>query len=84
MSFRQEDQAAVQVLARDRAAGLAAIGKICAWYADDGWKTPFAESWGDADNRLLAQPDVLDAMKALLREGTDKVRPGSRVTKSSR
>ncbi len=64
-----EDQAAVELLARDRAAGLAAISKICAWYADDGWETIFAESWGDADDRLLAQPDVLDPMKALLREG---------------
>ena len=43
--------------------------RICAWYAGDGWETLFAESWGDADDRLLAQPDVLDPMKALLREG---------------
>jgi pimeloyl-ACP methyl ester carboxylesterase len=64
-----EDQAAVALLARDRAAGLEVISKDCAWYAGDGWETLFAESWGDADDLLLAQPDVLDPMKALVREG---------------
>lgn len=64
-----EDRAAVELLALDRDAGMAVISMDCAWYAGDGWETLFAESWGDADDRLLAQPDVLDAMKALLREG---------------
>ncbi len=64
-----EDRAVVELLARDRPAGLAALGEDCAWYAGDGWAALFAESWGDADDRLLAQPDVLDPMKALIREG---------------
>ena len=29
----------------------------------------FADSWGEADDRLLAMPDVLDPMRALIREG---------------
>ena len=64
-----EDQALVALLARDRSAGLAAINKACAWYAGDGWETMFAESWGEADDRVLAQPEVLEAVKTWLREG---------------
>jgi len=52
-----------------RAAGLAAISKNCAWYAGDGWATMFAESWGEADDLVLARPDVLAALRTLVREG---------------
>jgi pimeloyl-ACP methyl ester carboxylesterase len=64
-----EDQAVVDLLRDDRAAGVDAIRQTCAWYVGDGWQALFAESWGDADDRLLAEPDVLDAMKTWLREG---------------
>ena len=64
-----EDRDVLALLTRDRAAGLAAISKSFAWYAGDGWETMFAESWGDADDRLLQEPGVLEAMKALVREG---------------
>lgn len=64
-----EFQDIVVLLAADRPAGLAAIGKSSAWYADDGWETMFAVSWGEADDRLLARPDVLEPVKAWLREG---------------
>lgn len=64
-----EDQAVIALLDADRAAGMAAIRKSLAWYAGDGWKTLFAESWGEADDRVLAQPGVLGPMKTWLREG---------------
>jgi pimeloyl-ACP methyl ester carboxylesterase len=64
-----EYQAIVALLATDRPAGMAALRESCAWYAGDGWETMFAESWGAADDRLLARPDVLEPMKALIREG---------------
>jgi pimeloyl-ACP methyl ester carboxylesterase len=64
-----ENQAVVELLRRERAAGLRAVSKACAWYAGDGWETMFADSWGDADDRLLAEPEVLAAMKTWLREG---------------
>jgi len=64
-----EDQAVVALLARDRAAGLAAITVNAAWYRGNGWETMFADTWGEADDRLLAQPDILAAMKAMIREG---------------
>ena len=64
-----EDRNVKELLTRDRAAGLELIGKNCAWYAGDGWEIIFAESWGDADDRLLARPDVLEAMKTWIGEG---------------
>ena len=64
-----EDRAVVALLAADRPAALAEISKNCAWYAGDGWATMFAESWGDADDRLLARPENLEPIKAWLREG---------------
>lgn len=63
-----EERAIVELLAHDRAAGLVAIGEASAWVAGDGWETMFAESWGEADDRVLADPATLEAMKALTRE----------------
>ena len=62
-------RAAAQLLARDRAAGVAAIEQECAWFAGDGWQTMFTESWGEADDRVLAEPETLEAMKQSFREG---------------
>jgi pimeloyl-ACP methyl ester carboxylesterase len=64
-----EYRAAVELFARDRAAGVAAFEKRYAWFSGDGWEAMFAESWGPADDRLLAAPATLEAMKTLIREG---------------
>lgn len=64
-----EDRDIRALLARDRAAGLAAIVKNFAWFAGNGWKSIFAESWGDADDSVLGRPEVLAAMKAFTLEG---------------
>jgi pimeloyl-ACP methyl ester carboxylesterase len=64
-----EYRAAVELFARDRVAGAAAFEKRYAWYSGDGWEGMFAESWGGADDRVLADPTTLEAMKTLLREG---------------
>jgi hypothetical protein len=64
-----EDLAVLSLLAVDRPAGVAELRKNCAWYAGDGWETMFKESWGEADDPLLTQPDVLEPVKVWLREG---------------
>jgi pimeloyl-ACP methyl ester carboxylesterase len=64
-----DGRAAGELLAHDRAAGIAAFSKHFAWYAGDGWKTMFAESWGEADDRVIADHGTLEAMKEMLREG---------------
>lgn len=66
--FSPNGRAAAELLARDRAAGIATFSKHLAWYAGDGWETMFAESWGDADDRVLAEPATLEATKAWMRE----------------
>ncbi len=68
-AYSPNGRAAAELLARDRAAGIAAFNKHLAWYAGDGWETMFAESWGEADDRVLAEPETLEAMKRWLREG---------------
>jgi pimeloyl-ACP methyl ester carboxylesterase len=66
--YSPEERAIADLLANDRAAGLAAIGERCAWFAGDGWEAIFAETWGAADDQVLAEPATLDAMKALTHE----------------
>jgi pimeloyl-ACP methyl ester carboxylesterase len=65
-----DDRAIVELLAHDRAAGLVAIRKEGAWLEGDGYRTMFEPSWGDADDRVLADPPNLEAMRAMIREGT--------------
>jgi len=61
-------RAAFRLLRQDYAAGVAAIEEHDAWFSGDGWERLFAESWGDADDRVLADPATLEAMKTLIRE----------------
>ena len=63
-----EDRAAMELLAVDRAAGLAAIERAGAWLGGGGWEAMYAESWGESDDRVLADPATLVAMKAQTRE----------------
>ena len=63
-----EDRVIFELLAHDRAAGLAAIGRDGAWLEGDGWETMFDGSWGDADDRVLAAPPALAMMKRSSRE----------------
>ena len=63
------DRDVVALLAVDRPAGLEVIGEDSAWYRGDGWEAMFAESWGEADDRLLARPEVLEPVRAWLSEG---------------
>ena len=67
--FSPEGRANYELFQRDRAAGIEAITRRRQSYAGDAWQAVFTESWGDADDRLLARPDVLEAMKECLREG---------------
>src|SRR6266568_1098273 len=61
-------RAAAETLWRDRPAGVAAFEKHRAWFSPDGWEAMFAESWGDADDRVLADRATLQAMKTMVRE----------------
>ena len=67
-SLSEGARAAFRLLRRDYAAGVAAIEERGAWFAGDGWERLFAESWGDADDRVLADPATLEAMRTLTRE----------------
>jgi pimeloyl-ACP methyl ester carboxylesterase len=63
------DQEMAALLRQDRAAGLAAISSaIQLWLDEGGSESMFAESRGEADDRVLADPQTLAAMKALTRE----------------
>lgn len=66
----EEDRSLSDLLRRERAAGVEAITKRCQGYADEpasmfaGWNDP-----DDPDVRLLARPDVHEAMIQWAREG---------------
>ena len=62
-------RAAFRLLRQDYAAGVAAIEEGDAWFSGDRWERLFATSWGDADDRVLADPATLEAMRTLIREG---------------
>ena len=64
-----EDRTVVALLAVDRAAALAEIQRNCAWYTEEGVEAMFQGSWGEADDRLLARPDIAEPMNAWLHEG---------------
>ena len=66
--YSAEDRALIALLERDRAAGIAAIEERDAWFTAEGWEAMFAESWGPADDRVLADPTKLEALKGLTRE----------------
>ena len=61
-------RAAFRLLRQDYAAGVAAIEEGDAWFSGGGWERTFAKSWGDADDRALADPATLESMKTLMRE----------------
>lgn len=68
-----EDKAIVDLLATDPQAVHVAIARDAAWLEGDGWNTMFAtgqdvHSWGEADDRVLAEPSTLEAMKGMMRE----------------
>jgi pimeloyl-ACP methyl ester carboxylesterase len=83
--FSREGRALVEMLQTDRAAGVEGITRLCQTYGGDGLYLPlkfrahrgpdrsaqtrFILSSGDADDRLLARPGMLDAIQAWLGEG---------------
>ena len=67
-TFPAAIRAAAELLWRDRASGIAAIEELRSSFSGDGWEAMFAESWGEADDRLLSNPATLLAMKTLFRE----------------
>lgn len=71
-----------ELLRRDRAAATEGIRERCQWYVD-GWEAMFDPGWAtskagkkgeDPDDELLADPEILVAMKRAMQEG---VRQGS-------
>ena len=62
------DQDVLGLLRHDKAAGLASIDTALQAWLEEGWEAMFAESWGEADDRVLADPATLAAMKELIRE----------------
>jgi pimeloyl-ACP methyl ester carboxylesterase len=68
-AYTPDDRAAFELLARDPVAGTAAIRDLCAWYTADGSGVMFEESLGAADDRVLAEPGVLEAVREWMAEG---------------
>jgi pimeloyl-ACP methyl ester carboxylesterase len=68
-SLSAEDRAIAVLLRHDHAAGLASIARDGEWLDGDGWQTMFEGIWGDADDRILADPTALAALKTMVREG---------------
>jgi pimeloyl-ACP methyl ester carboxylesterase len=63
-----EDRVILALLGERPAAALEAIEADDAWFDGDGWESMFATGWGDADDRVLADPETQDAIKAWIRE----------------
>jgi pimeloyl-ACP methyl ester carboxylesterase len=68
-AYTRDDLAAFELLVRDPVAGTQAIRDLCAWYTVDGSGVMFEESFGAADDRVLAEPGVLEAVKRWMAEG---------------
>jgi pimeloyl-ACP methyl ester carboxylesterase len=62
-------RADAELFARDPAAGLASFEERYAWISGDGWEALFDEDFGAVDDRLLADPEIRQAMKTMVREG---------------
>ena len=52
-----------------RSLGLWRSASWARWYAGNGSDAMFDESFGDADDQVLSDPDVLEAFKLWMREG---------------
>jgi pimeloyl-ACP methyl ester carboxylesterase len=65
-----------ELLQHDRSAGLAALDGLSTWLDGDGWESMFVDSWGEADDRVLAEPATLAAMRAQMREAARQGRVG--------
>jgi pimeloyl-ACP methyl ester carboxylesterase len=68
-NLSDHDQEVAALLRKDHGAGLATIqGDFQVWLENEGWESLFTESWGESDDRVLADPVTLAAQKALMRE----------------
>jgi pimeloyl-ACP methyl ester carboxylesterase len=74
--FSLDERVALDLLRRDRPAGLVALDDLSSWFDGDGWESMFVDSWGEADDRVLADPTTLAAMRAQIREGARQGRAG--------
>jgi pimeloyl-ACP methyl ester carboxylesterase len=66
--FSATTWAAIELLRRDRPAGIAAFGVLRSTFGSD-WESLFeAENWREPDQGVLADPEILAAMKTLVGE----------------
>jgi len=66
--FSEAALAAIDLLRRDRPAGIAAMAARKSWFSANWESVLGAENFAEPDQRLLARPDVHAAMKTLLAE----------------
>jgi pimeloyl-ACP methyl ester carboxylesterase len=66
--FGTEPRATAELLRVDRLAATDHARRRNAWLTGDSWRTMFAESWGAADDELVARPTVREALETDLRE----------------
>lgn len=66
--YSENGRASIALLRRDRDAGIAAFERDRAWFLGDGWESMFADSMGDADDRVLADPATHEAFRTMFRE----------------
>jgi pimeloyl-ACP methyl ester carboxylesterase len=70
------DQVIFELIRRDRQAGIEATIADGSWLEGDGWESMFADSWGEADDRVLADAATLAAMRDQTREAARQGRAG--------
>ena len=71
-----EERSAFALRASDRTAGLGLITERSAWLDGDGWRTMFADTWGESDDDVLSDPATRQAMEVQTREGARQGRVG--------
>jgi pimeloyl-ACP methyl ester carboxylesterase len=70
------DKALFELICRNREAGIEAVIADGSWLDGDGWESMFADSWGEPDDRVMADPPTLAAMRAQTREAARQGRAG--------
>jgi pimeloyl-ACP methyl ester carboxylesterase len=66
--YSENGRASVALLRRDREAGIVAFERDRAWFSGDGWESILADSWGESDERVLADPATRESFRTMFRE----------------
>jgi pimeloyl-ACP methyl ester carboxylesterase len=82
-ALSETDKGILALYAVDRPGAHAQISENLSWYAGDGWQQMFDENWGEADDGLLARPEILAPIKDWMREGARQGSAGFEADESA-